>query len=173
MNHTTTPSTQHEAIHSDSETHHDHDHGDMSTEAAGLSKEEREKRMGIFHYNEANALLKQGKPEEAVVHYKMALHHAEKLPEIHLNLSTAYFRLKEFDKAHTTLKELQGIAPDLPALHYNLACYYSLTGDLPKALESVKHAFHSGKINKDALATDPDLESLRNDPAYREWFKTI
>ena len=55
-----------------------------------LSQEEKEKRMGIFHYNEGNKSFKEGRFEEAIGNYKKALHHNKTLKEAAINLSTAY-----------------------------------------------------------------------------------
>ncbi|SVB64802.1 uncharacterized protein METZ01_LOCUS217656, partial [marine metagenome] len=105
---------------------------------------ETQKRMGIYHYNEGNKFLKQNKIEKSIENYKMALHHNKHFEEAYINLSTAYLRQKEFKLFLTTLNTLKSINSEHPLLHYNFSCYYSLLGDIPKGIESLKRAIKHG-----------------------------
>ena len=125
-------------------------------------------RMGIYHYNEGNKLLKQNKIEDAIKNYKMALHHNEYFEEAYINLSTAYLNKKSFKLSLKTLKTLESINPKHPLLHYNFSCYYSLLGNIPKGIESLKQAISHGFKNHQILKTDPDIKNLRQNPQFRE-----
>ena len=125
-------------------------------------------RMGIYHYNEGNKFLKQNKIEDAIKNYKMALHHNEYFEEAYINLSTAYLNKKSFKLSLKTLKTLESINPKHPLLHYNFSCYYSLLGNIPKGIESLKQAISHGFKNYQILKTDPDIKNLRQNPQFRE-----
>ena len=129
---------------------------------------EAQNRMGIYHYNEGNKFLKQNKIEDAIKNYKMALHHNEYFEEAYINLSTAYLNKKSFKLSLKTLKTLESINPKHPLLHYNFSCFYSLLGNIPKGIESLKQAISHGFKNHQILKTDPDIKNLRQNPQFRE-----
>jgi len=129
---------------------------------------EAQKRMGVYHYNEGNKLLKQNKTEEAIKNYNMALHHNNRFEEAYINLSTAYLNKKNFKLSLKTLNTLESINPNHPLLHYNFSCYYALLGNVPKGIESLKQAIANGFKNHQILETDPDIENLRQNPQFRE-----
>ena len=129
---------------------------------------EAQKRMGVYHYNEGNKLLKQNKIEEAIKNYNMALHHNNRFEEAYINLSTAYLNKKNFKLSLKTLNTLKSINPNHPLLHYNFSCYYALLGNIPKGIESLKQAIANGFKNHQTLETDPDIENLRQNPQFRE-----
>ena len=132
-----------------------------------ISQEEKEKRMGIFHYNEGNKNFKEGRYDEAISNYKKALHHNKTLKEAAINLSTAYMKNLNFDEALEALKVGMSLDPTNPHIHYNYACYYSLI-DQPKAsMEKLQEAFHLGFTNFKQIETDPDLEKLRQSPDFK------
>ena len=132
-----------------------------------IPQEEKEKRMGIFHYNEGNKSFKEGRYDEAIINYKKALHHNETLKEAAINLSTAYMKKSNFDEALETLKVGMELDSTNPHIHYNYACYYSLT-DQPKAsMEKLQEAVRLGFTNFKQIETDPDLEKLRQSPEFK------
>jgi predicted esterase len=50
---------------------------------------------------------------------------------------------------------------------YNLACFRALAGDRKGAIASLRSAVRKGYRDVTAIEADPDLASLREDPAYR------
>ena len=64
-----------------------------------ITKDDKEKRMGIFHYNEGNKNFKDGHFDEAIINYRKALHHNKSFKEATINLSTAYMKNSNYDKA--------------------------------------------------------------------------
>jgi tetratricopeptide (TPR) repeat protein len=132
-----------------------------------ISQEEKEKRMGIFHYNKGNKSFKEGLYDEAIVNYKKALHHNKTFKEAAINLSTAYMKNSNFDEAIEILKMGMALDSANPHIHYNYACYYSLT-DQPKAsMEKLQEAVRLGFTNFKQIETDPDLEKLRQSPEFK------
>lgn len=180
-----------EAMNHDSEDSHNHghshDHADPSDLPKSLDKAfgqapdpgtlpvdpVREHRMAIFHYNEGNKFLSKGNWKEAVVNYKMALHHDKALNEVYINMSNAYLKGEQYEEAKKTLETLKTQAPENPHLYYNLACYYSLTRQEATSFEALQQAIRLGYKNpKDALS-DPDLANLRQTPEFKQWVKTL
>lgn len=138
-----------------------------------ISQEEKEKRMGIFHYNEGNKSFKKGQYDEAIGNYKKALHHNKTFKEAAINLSTAYMRNSNFDEALEALKVGMALDAQNPHIHYNYACYYSLT-DQPKAsMEKLQEAVRLGFANLKQIETDPDLEKLRQSPEFKSGALTL
>ena len=127
-----------------------------------------QKRMGIYHYNEGNKLLKQSNFEEAINNYKMALHHNKDFEESYINISTAYLSTKQFDLALKYLNILKSINPSHPLLHYNFACYYSLLGKTAMGMEALKEAIQNGFNDQKMLQSDPDIEKLRQNHQFAE-----
>ena len=138
-----------------------------------LTQEEKEKRMGIFHYNEGNKNFKAGQFEEAIINYKKAFHHNKNFKEATINLSTAYMKNSDFDTALKTLQK--GIMMDSknPHLYYNYACYYSLIGQPKASLKKLKEAIELGFEQFKQIQIDPDLENLRKSDEFKNWAKTL
>ncbi|MDQ6769933.1 MAG: protein kinase [Gemmatimonadota bacterium] len=61
------------------------------------------------------------------------------------------------------------IEPDDPLILYNVACMYALMDKREDALAHLERAVHNGFGHKQAMANDPDLESIRRTP----WFQAI
>ena len=133
----------------------------------------KQRRMGIYHYNEGNKFLGDGQYDQAIHNYEMALSHDPEIHEVYINLSTVYLKLQNYQRAAQTLETLRAKKPDLPALHYNLACYYSLTQQTELSLNALKKAVDSGDIRVEDLKTDPDLSHVRQTSGYLEWVKTL
>jgi tetratricopeptide (TPR) repeat protein len=144
---------------------HIHEHDDKKSDH---KSPENQKRMGIYHYNEGNKLLKENNTEEAIRNYKMALHHNQSFEEAYINLSSAYLSKKNFEIAIKTLNTLESINPKHPLLHYNFACYYSLLGNIPKGIQSLNLAISYGFKNYQKLKTDPDFDNLRNNQQFQK-----
>ena len=149
---------------------HDHGHG---REEIDHSSPEAQRRMGVFHFNEGNKFLNKGNWEEAVTHYRMALHHNKNFEEAYVNLSTAYLSGKKLNESQKILSTLEEINPSNPSLHYNLACYHALTGQEGPALNALQRAVELGLKNLESIETDPDLENLRSNPKFEQWWKTL
>ena len=134
-----------------------------------ISKKDKGKKMGIFHYNEGNKNFKEGQYKEAIINYKKALHHNKSFKEATINLSTAYMKNSNFEEALKTLQKGMVLDSKNPHIHYNYACYYSLTGQPEASLEKLKTAIQFGFNNFKQIEIDPDLEKLRQSPEFKRW----
>jgi tetratricopeptide (TPR) repeat protein len=56
---------------------------------------------------------------------------------------------------------------DNPSMLYNLACFYSVAGELEKALDNIERSANVGAISKDWLDHDSDLDPIREDPRFQ------
>jgi TolB-like protein/Flp pilus assembly protein TadD len=65
------------------------------------------------------------------------------------------------------LKTVEGSSGDCLIL-YNLACFFSEMGERQKALETLRAAVQSGYQDFGWMQNDPDLTSLRDEPAFQE-----
>jgi hypothetical protein len=57
--------------------------------------------------------------------------------------------------------------PDDPVVHYNLACSLSMSGRLDLALAALRRAIELGYGDLGHLATDTDLDPLRDLPGFQ------
>jgi serine/threonine protein kinase/tetratricopeptide (TPR) repeat protein len=63
------------------------------------------------------------------------------------------------------------LSPNDTLMLYNVACLHSRLGEKDKSIEFLTRAFEIGYTNYDWLKRDPDLDSIRNEPAYIELMK--
>lgn len=75
---------------------------------------------------------------------------------------------KQYGAAVENLTLLTLIAPDNPRVLYNLACAYALNRDRNRALETLRRAVDKGFKDAAAIERDKDLETLRDDAAYKQ-----
>ena len=83
-------------------------------------------------------------------------------------LGDNYTRRGRFPDGLKIDENLAKLRPTDPLVHYNLACSYSLTMRLDLAALALERALALGYRDFKWLAEDPDLENLRQDPAYRK-----
>lgn len=82
-------------------------------------------------------------------------------------LGDDYTRRGRFPEGLKVDEKLARLRPDDPLVQYNLACSYSLTKRTDLAALALEHAISLGYRDFKWMASDPDLENLRQDPAYR------
>jgi predicted Zn-dependent protease len=78
---------------------------------------------------------------------------------------TAY-EAGDFDGAAELTGEGLAEHPDHPSILYNLACFEALAGHREQALEHVRRAVELDPENAARAASDPDFDSVRDDPAF-------
>jgi tetratricopeptide (TPR) repeat protein len=106
--------------------------------------------------------------DKAIATFKEAIRLDPKSPGALINLGGAYLRQGRYPEAVADYMEVIGVDPDNADAYYNLACAYALQGDAALALDSLRKAIKLGFDDRDLLAGDPDLDSLRNEPGFRE-----
>jgi hypothetical protein len=80
----------------------------------------------------------------------------------------ALFRDQRYADAEDRLRDLVDKFPDWPVHRYNLAAALARQGKSGPALDSLAQALRLGFANVPALERDPDLDSLRGLPRFRE-----
>jgi len=63
---------------------------------------------------------------------------------------------------------LSSLAPGDGTVWYNLACSYALSGSKDDAFAALEKAVFTGYAGYDWMQEDKDLESIRNDPRFKQ-----
>ena len=77
---------------------------------------------------------------------------------------------KEYAKAIAKYEEILKAEPKDPMALYNVACAYALTGNRTNALERLRKSVEEGFVSFAHIERDPDLDSLRQEEAYKALF---
>ncbi len=77
-----------------------------------------------------------------------------------------YKRTNRLAQAIDSLEAARRNHPDNPLLHYNLACYWSLAGDLSRAMKELHSALELDPGLRNRLADEPDFQQLRGNPDF-------
>jgi tetratricopeptide (TPR) repeat protein len=74
--------------------------------------------------------------------------------------------LGESARAEEWARRAVQASPTDPLMLYNIGCLYAIAGKTGLALDHLERSMELGMRNKDWLTTDPDLDSVRNDPRF-------
>jgi serine/threonine protein kinase/thioredoxin-like negative regulator of GroEL len=84
-------------------------------------------------------------------------------------LPLSFFKCGDKEKAIEILKKISTLDPSDPLAQYNCACGYAVLGMKTEALMHLRKAFESGwKGLPGWVQTDSDLDSLRDEPEFKE-----
>jgi tetratricopeptide (TPR) repeat protein len=75
-------------------------------------------------------------------------------------------KAKRYDEAEALVKEGLELHPGNPSLLYELACLAALQGRHDEALERLGNSLEAQPKYRKYAATDPDFDSLRDDPRF-------
>jgi len=144
-------------------------------EAAALFEEAarvREDSQARFFAAQCYAAL--GRAADAEAAYRRALHvvrqHLELNPDdsrAATMCAVALCRIGERDEGLEWAERARRIDPDDSGILYNVACLFALEGRRDQALACLEQAFRGGFGNREWIAHDRDLESLRGDPRFQ------
>jgi adenylate cyclase len=93
-------------------------------------------------------------------------HQAELEPEnarVRYLAAGLHVRLGDPESGRTCIEEALRLSPDDLVTIYNAACYYSLAGDIERALDLLEQT----RLNRAWIEHDPDLEALRDSPRFK------
>lgn len=96
------------------------------------------------------------------------------LAELSLQQGHREISEKMVQEAGKQLELAIGLDPENPSFLYNLACYYSRSGRLSEAIETLKKAFEKGPSDdvrstlKQTARDDVDFANIREDPLFKE-----
>lgn len=114
----------------------------------------------------ADALRRLGKFDEAAGHYKRSLELDGRCKEAMKGLALVARDRSRWDEAIFWLRKLSSLNPRDPLPYYDMACVYALWGKKDLATTHLKKALDLGFSDTRLMAGDPDLASLRSDPAF-------
>lgn len=83
-------------------------------------------------------------------------------------LTIAYIKAKEYEKALPVLEKKSELNPDNAKNYYNLACIHALLNNPKQSLALLKKSIDKGYDNWNLIRNDADLKNIRNTEAYRE-----
>ncbi|MCB0833345.1 MAG: protein kinase [Bacteroidetes bacterium] len=75
------------------------------------------------------------------------------------------------DEALEQTKKAIELSPDDPLMFYNAACVYARLGQKESAVETLRKSVVAGLEDYEWIKTDPDFDSIRNEPGYIELMK--
>jgi adenylate cyclase len=84
----------------------------------------------------------------------------------HHRLGNAQLALEWVDKAYA-------LDPESASTAYNSACLFAGIGEIDRALDLIEVAIGLGSRNKRYFETDPDFESLKDHPRFKELLSRI
>ena len=120
------------------------------------------------HYNLGNALLSQGKVNEAAEHYAEAVRFRPDYMEAHFNLGNILIRQKQWDAALSHYAEVLRLKPDFVDAHVNMGIALAQQSKTSEAIPHYRAALQLDPRSAMALkklawilATNPDAR-LRN-----------
>ena len=81
-------------------------------------------------------------------------------------LGWCYKRTHRLAQAIDALERASRENAEEPLLHYNLACYWSLAGNLPKALDELAIALDQEPNLRNLINEESDFDKLRGNPEF-------
>ncbi len=131
------------------------------------------RRAGYRHGQHARRLFLEGYALRVLEEYERAIEPLEMAADLSpedistwLMLGWCYKRCGRVDRAIVSLENALEYEPGEAILYYNLACYWSLSGNVGRALHFLSRAFQIDPNYRDMVATEPDFDPVRNDPAF-------
>ena len=120
-------------------------------------------------------LTQLGRPNEARDAQKDALERATKYIDLNPDEARPYVlaggalaRLGQRERAKECIERAQSLAPDDDAILYNAGCALAILGEQEAALDALEKAIDAGLAGGDWVPQDPDWESLRDQPRFKE-----
>ncbi len=122
---------------------------------------------------EAKAYLEEGYFERARKLFLKALEKDPQNPVIYNGIGVTYYARRDFQEAMRWYKKSIDVNPEFGDGYYNIACIYSLLGKKNLAIKYLKIALLNGYVSLKAMEEDPDLNSIRDEPEYKELIKQL
>jgi tetratricopeptide (TPR) repeat protein len=107
-------------------------------------------------------------PQFEIEFYEAILRRSPDYTEVVGLLGALYTRVGRISDGLKMDRKLVRLEPDNPTAHYNLACSLALCKKRPAALQSLRKAVSLGYDDVDWMLQDPDLETLKPDPEFKQ-----
>jgi serine/threonine protein kinase/Flp pilus assembly protein TadD len=99
----------------------------------------------------------------------LTLHPDDARSHIYYGIELA--QVGRIEEARAEIVKALELSPGDPLMLYNAACCYSRIGEKKLAMKSLKESVMAGLEDYDWIKTDPDFDSLREEPEYIELMK--
>lgn len=116
---------------------------------------------------EGEALRALGEWERALAPLARAAEASPDRLEAWLGLGWCLKRLGRLDEAIGMLERGREASPRQAIVLYNLACYHSLAGDVPTAIERLTQAIALDDRFRDLTGSERDFDPIRSDPRFQ------
>ncbi len=117
--------------------------------------------------NKATALKRLGRFSEAVEAYTLALKNGGHVqPSIFRMRAEAHLKKGDLDAAIADLESSLRLDPESNVALYNLVCYSAQKKDLERVAKYFTRFAELFPDEKEDLAKDPDLDAVRDNPAF-------
>lgn len=133
--------------------------------SAERSPSARERARALLR--DGAAYLSEGNFEAARRRFLEALDVDAGIPEAYNGVGVTYRMRNDLGRALEWYKKALAVDPDFGDAYYNMACVYALEGRKDMALRYLQIAAMNGYATAEGIGGDPDLEGLREEPAYR------
>ncbi|MBM4020929.1 MAG: tetratricopeptide repeat protein [Planctomycetes bacterium] len=127
---------------------------------------EEVRRGGLASLLAGEALRAMGRWEEALDPLERAATADSERMQAWLGLGWCLKRLGRLSDAIRALDAGLTAAPRQPILLYNLACYHSLAGDVPAAIDHLTRAIAIDARFRDLTGRERDFDPIRSDPRF-------
>jgi len=120
-----------------------------------------------------DALFEEQKWEEALAAYREALAANPEDPKAHFRAGLCLHNLGRWREAIPEFQRAAELGFDKGVCLYNVACGNALLGEKDQSFAWLKRAVQAGFRNRDLMASDEDLKSLRDDPRFQQVLDSI
>jgi hypothetical protein len=121
-----------------------------------------------------DALFQEEKWEEALSAYREALAASPEDAKVQFRVALCQHNLGRWREAIPGFERAAELGFDGPGVcYYNIACGDALLGEKDQAFAWLKRAVKAGFRNRDLMASDEDLKSLRDDPRFKQVLDSI
>jgi tetratricopeptide (TPR) repeat protein len=128
--------------------------------------DEADRRDAAAALLEGESLRALGEWEAALPPLTRAAHATPAHLEAWLGIGWCLKRLDRLQAAIAALAEGLEAFPNQPVLHYNLACYHSLAGNVPVAIDHLARAIAIDDRFRDLTGHERDFDAIRSDPRF-------
>ena len=134
---------------------------------------ELEPNYWFAHEYLGRCLLQRGDVSGAIATLEKATQMDGAAPEVWSSLGYAYAIAGKPDEARKMISELETKPGYGHVYPYSFAMIYAGLGEKDKAFEYLDKEYKEGAYNLGYLKTDPQLDSLRSDPRFRDLLQRI
>jgi hypothetical protein len=135
--------------------------------AAGVDDRKARRVKARALLKDGAAYLGEGAFEAARRRFLEAIEVDDLLPEAFNGVGVTWRMRNDLGRALEWYKKALLVDPDFGDAYYNMACVYALQGQKEMALRYLQIAALNGYVSGEGIDADPDLEGLREDPAYK------